>query len=95
MRIDKFLKETRIVKRRVMANEACDSGKVSINGRVVKAGTQVKAGDEITLDFNYRIIKIVVTDEIDAVKRKRDAVLYQLISDERTQRRDQEDSYGG
>ena len=51
MRLDKFLKVSRIIKRRTVANEACDSGRAQINGRQAKAGAQVKEGDKVTLFF--------------------------------------------
>ena len=50
MRVDKFLKVSRLIKRRTVANEACDAGRVTINGRVVKAGAEVKAGDVLSVD---------------------------------------------
>lgn len=63
MRLDKFLKVSRIIKRRTVANDACDSGRAQINGRVAKAGTQVKQGDIVTLffgdkEFSFRILQI-------------------------------------
>lgn len=63
MRLDKFLKVSRIIKRRTVANDACDSGRARINGRVAKAGTQVKQGDVVTLffgdkEFSFRILQI-------------------------------------
>lgn len=63
MRLDKFLKVSRIIKRRTVANDACDSGRAQINGRTAKAGTQVKEGDVVTLffgdkEFSFRILQI-------------------------------------
>ncbi len=63
MRLDKFLKVSRIIKRRTVANDACDSGRAQINGRVAKAGAQVKQGDVVTLffgdkEFSFRILQI-------------------------------------
>ena len=58
MRVDKFLKISRIIKRRTIANEACDAGRVSINGKVVKAGADVKVGDVIEIKFGNHITKI-------------------------------------
>ena len=59
MRLDKFLKVSRIIKRRTVANDACDGGRVSVNGRTVKASYDVKPGDEIKiLFFNYIIAKL-------------------------------------
>jgi ribosomal 50S subunit-recycling heat shock protein len=60
LRLDKFLKVSRIIKRRTLAKEICDAGKVLVNGRIAKAGTEIKAGDIISLDYGYRIVKIRV-----------------------------------
>ena len=58
MRLDKFLKVSRVIKRRTVAKEVCDSGKVYINGRVAKSGTEVKPGDILELNFGSRKLKI-------------------------------------
>jgi len=55
MRLDKYLKVSRIIKRRSIANEACDAGRVSLNGREAKAGAEVKPGDTITIRFGERV----------------------------------------
>lgn len=73
MRVDKFLKVSRIIKRRTIANEACDSGRVSINGKVVKAGTEVKIGDVIEIVFGTSTTKVEVLSLKESV-RKEDAV---------------------
>ena len=62
LRLDKFLKVSRIIKRRTLAKEVCDAGKILINGRPAKAGTEVKPQDELTLDFGTRIYKVRVLD---------------------------------
>lgn len=62
MRLDKFLKVSRIIKRRTLAKEICDAGKIIINGRPAKAGTEVKPQDELILDFGTRIRKIRILD---------------------------------
>ncbi len=61
MRLDKFLKVSRVIKRRPVANEACDSGRVSINGKVAKASTDVKLGDVVEIKFGDKTIKFEVT----------------------------------
>lgn len=58
MRIDKFLKVSRIIKRRTIANEACDAGRVSVNGRKVKASADVKVGDIIEISFGAKTVKV-------------------------------------
>lgn len=61
MRLDKYLKNSRIIKRRTVAKEACEGGRVSINGKVAKAGTDVEIGDIIEIRFGDRILKAEVT----------------------------------
>ena len=72
MRVDKFLKVSRIIKRRTIANEAC-AGRVMINGKVVKAGAEVKIGDIIEIQFGNNTTKIEVLDLKESTK-KEDAV---------------------
>ena len=62
MRLDKYLKVSRLIKRRTMANEACDGDRVSVNGREAKASYQVKIGDVIEIAFGNRTLRIEVTD---------------------------------
>lgn len=69
MRIDKFLKTSRIIKRRSVANEACDAGRVLINERVVKASAEVKIGDIIQVDFGTKSIRVEVLDIKDTTKK--------------------------
>ena len=60
MRLDKYLKVSRIIKRRTVANEACDAGRVTVNGKVAKAGTEVKIGDIIEIKFGNNTTKVEV-----------------------------------
>ena len=69
MRLDKYLKVSRLIKRRTVANDACDAGRVIINGKVAKASTEVKVGDEIEIQFGNRNVKVKVTDVKEAVKK--------------------------
>jgi ribosomal 50S subunit-recycling heat shock protein len=69
MRLDKFLKVSRVIKRRPVANEACDGGRVSINGKVAKASTEVKLGDIIEIKYGDKIVKFRVK-EINDVATK-------------------------
>ena len=73
MRIDKYLKVSRIIKRRTVANEVCDAGKVMVNGQVVRASYDVKVDDVIEIDFGARAIKVKVVSVQDTV-RKEDAI---------------------
>jgi ribosomal 50S subunit-recycling heat shock protein len=72
MRLDKYLKVSRLIKRRTVANEACDAGRVMINDKVAKAGTEVKVGDTITINFGNKDVKVEVLAVQETV-RKEDA----------------------
>ena len=72
MRLDKQLKVSRLIKRRTVANEACDAGRVMINGKTAKAGTDVKVGDVIEIGFGTRNVKVEVLD-VQETTRKEDA----------------------
>ena len=72
MRLDKYLKVCRLIKRRTVANEACDAGRVMINGKIAKAGTDVKVGDVIEIGFGTRNVKVEVLD-VQETTRKEDA----------------------
>ena len=72
MRLDKYLKVSRLIKRRTVANEACDAGRVMINGKTAKAGTDVKVGDMIEIGFGTRNVKVEVLD-VHETTRKEDA----------------------
>ena len=72
MRLDKYLKVSRLIKRRTVANEACDAGRVMINGKTAKAGTDVKVGDMIEIGFGTRNVKVEVL-AVQETTRKEDA----------------------
>ena len=72
MRLDKYLKVSRLIKRKTVANEACDAGRVMINGKTAKAGTDVKVGDVIEIGFGTRNVKVEVLD-VQETTRKEDA----------------------
>ena len=76
MRLDKFLKVSRLIKRRTVANEACDAGRVSINGKPAKAGTDVKVGDVIEIRFGTREVKVEVTSVQETVKKEEAKEIY-------------------
>lgn len=69
MRLDKYLKVSRLIKRRTVANEACDAGRVSVNGKVAKASVDIKAGDIIEIQFGTRNVKVEVLDVQETVKK--------------------------
>lgn len=69
MRLDKFLKVSRLIKRRTVANDACDAGRVTINGKPAKASSTVKAGDIIEIGFGSKAVKVEVLDVQETVKK--------------------------
>lgn len=71
MRLDKFLKVSRLIKRRTVANEACDAGRVTVNGSVAKASVKVKPGDIIEIRFGMKTVKVEVLDIQETTKRKK------------------------
>ena len=81
MRLDKFLKTARIIKRRTVANDACDFGKVLVNGVVKKASYDVKNGDIIEITLGARVIKLKVVDVMNAVKKEDASKLYEIIQE--------------
>lgn len=81
MRIDKFLKNARIIKRRTIANEACDNQRISVNGRVVKASYQVSVGDVIEVAFGSRTIKVKVLSVNEHANKENAAMQYEIIEE--------------
>ena len=79
MRLDKFLKVSRIIKRRTVANEACDQGRVSVNGRVAKASVDVKAGYVIEIRFGEKLFKAEILNVAEHVLKNEAAELYKVI----------------
>ena len=79
MRLDKYLKVSRLIKRRTIANEACDSERVMVNGREAKASYQVKIGDVIEITFGNRRLCVEVTDISENVKKEEAAAMYRQI----------------
>jgi len=84
LRLDKFLKVSRVIKRRTLAKEVCDRGQVEVNGRVAKAGAEIKTGDIINVNFGNRKFKLQVVSIKENVPAKLAAELYQVIEDKTT-----------
>ena len=78
MRMDKYLKVSRLIKRRTVASEACQKGKVLVNGKVVKASYDVKVGDEIEIQIGANSLKVVVTDIKEYTKKDEACKLYEI-----------------
>ena len=82
MRLDKYLKVSRLIKRRTVANEACDNGLVTVNGKVQRASYEVTVGDEISLRFGQRTLTVEVLSVQETVKQADAAALYREIREE-------------
>ena len=82
MRLDKYLKVSRIIKRRTVAKEACDGGRVSINGKVAKAGAEVKAGDVLEIRFGARLGRYEITDVREVVRKENAAEMYRVLAED-------------
>lgn len=79
MRLDKFLKVSRIIKRRTVAKEVCDRGNVLINARPAKASSEVKTGDVLQIDFGQRKIRVEIISEAESVKAQDAKELYKIL----------------
>ena len=80
MRLDKFLKVSRLIKRRTVANEACDAGRVSVNGKAAKASVNVKVGDIIEIVFGQKTVKVRVLDIVETTKKEEAKELFEYVS---------------
>ena len=79
MRLDKYLKVSRLIKRRPVANEACDAGRVLVNGKTAKASVKVKPGDIIEIQFGTRTVKVEVLDLQETTKKEEAKELFRYI----------------
>ena len=79
MRLDKYLKVSRLIKRRSVANDACDNARVTVNGRDAKASYQVKIGDVIEIAFGNRTLRVEVTEVADNVRKSDAAAMYREL----------------
>lgn len=79
MRLDKYLKVSRLIKRRTVANEACDAGRVMINDKVAKAGTEVKVGDTITINFGNKDVKVEVVTVQETVRKEEAKEMFRYL----------------
>ena len=79
MRLDKYLKVSRLIKRRTVANEACDNGRISGNGRVVKASYDVKVGDKIEISMGTRTVAVEVLLVAETVRKDDAAAMYKEV----------------
>jgi len=79
MRLDKYLKVSRLIKRRTVANEACDTGRIMVNGRVAKASCDIKVGDRIELQFGSRTLAVEVLAVAEAVRKDDASAMYKEL----------------
>lgn len=79
MRLDKYLKVSRLIKRRTVANEACDAGKVLVNDKVARASYDVKVGDVIAITMGTRTVKVKVTEVKETVRKEDAATMYTSV----------------
>ena len=79
MRLDKYLKVSRLIKRRTVANEACENGRISVNGRVVKASYEVKVGDKLEISMGPRTVSVEVVQVADNVRKDDAGMMYKEI----------------
>ena len=82
MRLDKYLKVSRIIKRRTVANEACSGGRVTLNGRVAKPGTEVNVGDHISIRFGEHIGQYEVLGVAETVRKETASSMYRIINED-------------
>ena len=79
MRLDKYLKVSRLIKRRTVANEACDNGRISVNGRVVKASYEVMVGDRLEITMGPRTIAVEVVQVAETVRKDDASAMYKEV----------------
>ena len=79
MRLDKYLKVSRLIKRRTVANEACDAGRVSVNGKPAKASAEVKGGDIITIGFGNKEVKVEVLSVQETIRKEEAKELFRYL----------------
>lgn len=79
MRLDKYLKVSRLIKRRTVANEACDAGRVMINGKTAKASAEVREGDRIDIEFGNKQVAVMVTQIVESTKKEDAKEMFKYI----------------
>jgi ribosomal 50S subunit-recycling heat shock protein len=83
MRLDKFLKVSRLIKRRTLAKEVADKGRILINGQLAKASSNVKVGDELTVQFGQKLVTVQVEKLQESTKKEDAADMYKVLKEER------------
>ncbi|MBY7141634.1 RNA-binding S4 domain-containing protein [Virgibacillus sp. NKC19-3] len=85
MRLDKFLKISRLIKRRTLAKEVADQGRITINGNKAKSSSTVAAGDELVIKFGQKLVTLQVNDLRENVKKDEAETLYKVIKEEKNE----------
>ncbi|MFS0821032.1 RNA-binding S4 domain-containing protein [Bacillus sp. 1P02SD] len=85
MRLDKFLKVSRLIKRRTLAKEVADQGRILINGLAAKASSNVKIGDELTIRFGQKIVTVKIEDLQETTKKEDATKLYSVVKEEKVE----------
>ncbi|MHB1684574.1 MAG: RNA-binding S4 domain-containing protein [Bacilli bacterium] len=83
MRLDKFLKVSRLVKRRTLAKEICDAGRVEVNGRVAKAGAEVAVLDTLSIRFGHRTLSVRIDRIVEQARKEQAAELYTVLGEDK------------
>ncbi len=86
MRLDKFLKVSRLIKRRTLAKEVADQGRITVNGKVAKASSTIKAGDELAIRFGQKVVTARVEELRDTVKKEDAAKMFTILKEERLEK---------
>ncbi len=81
MRLDKYLKVSRLIKRRTVANEACDGARITVNGKIAKASYDVKLGDLISIAFGTKFVTVRVLDIKETTKKSESVGMYEVVSE--------------
>ncbi|HBK86442.1 MAG TPA: hypothetical protein DDZ53_10470 [Firmicutes bacterium] len=84
MRLDKYLKVSRLIKRRTLAKEVCDQGRVKVNDRIAKASNELKVGDVLTLDFGQRVLRVRVERFQNTARKEEAELLFTVLDDMRS-----------
>ena len=80
MRLDKYLKVSRVIKRRTVANDACDAGRVTVNGKVAKASADIKIGDVVEIKFGNTVTKFEILSINETVRKEDAGLMYRMMS---------------
>ena len=80
MRLDKYLKVSRLIKRRTVAKDACDAGRITVNGKVARASLEIKVGDEIEIAFGNKTVKAEVLKVAETVKKEETQEMFKILA---------------